>query len=339
MDDYLVAQLQEAMSSESQAMIRCLSAAEAAVEDGRFNIAKVMRAAAHAARIRAMNLQRLLAAQTRPTIEVETEQKRQHAQDKAREGILAYARHHEPEDVITRLQRMHDAAQPLMDIFDRAAESLRHHRDVMESDVDQSLWGCHDCGYMAEKDRPDICPQCGALGGEFEWFGPFYTTTDERLGRRRVEDIMAILDASPEALTQALDGVSEEVLRRYPTPDEWCMKEIAGHMIDVTEVFLERLRIMLSSETPQSIRSPIPPWKILEGKGYADTPVQDIVNRFRVVTQQALDRLRDLDHQDWLRQGLQRGKPCNLLDVGTWLANHNRAHLKQIEALREQFSA
>lgn len=339
MDEYLITQLQAAVASESQAMIRCLVAAEVAVEDGRFNIAKVMRAAAHAARIRAMNLQRLLAVQASPSVAVEAEQVRQHAQHNVLEEILTHARRHGTEDVIKHVQRLYDTAPSLIDVADRAVNSLQHHRDVMESDVAQSLWGCHDCGYIVESHQPDLCPQCGALGGEFEWFGPFYTATDERLGRRRAEEIAALLQDSPRALQQALDGVSEEILRRYPTQDEWCMKEIAGHMVDVTELFLERLRIMLTSETPPSIRPPIPPWKMLEGKGYPETPVQEIVDRFQAVTEQALSRIRALHSQDWLRQGLQRGKPCNLLDIGTWLANHNTAHLKQIGALREQFRA
>jgi rubrerythrin len=336
MDAHLVAQLQAAVANESQAVIRCL-AAEVAVEDGRFNIAKVMRAAAHAARIRAMTMQRLLAAQTSPTAAVTEEQARLHTQRDTLAALLASIQPSATAEVRQSLQRVYDAAQPLIDIYDRAVDSLRQHRDVMESDVAQSLWGCHDCGYIVEQDQPDLCPQCGALGGEFEWFGPFYSVTEERLGRRRADEIAAILQESSEALVQALDGVSDEVLRSYPTPDEWCMKEIAGHMIDVTELFLERLRLILTAETPQSLSTPVPPWKMLEGKGYPDIPVQELCDRFRMRTEQALTRIRTLDSQDWLRRGLQRGKFGNLLDMGTWLANHNRAHVKQIVALREQF--
>ena len=50
MDEHLTAQLQKAVAEESQAVIRCLVAAERASEDGRFNTAKIMRAAAHTAR-------------------------------------------------------------------------------------------------------------------------------------------------------------------------------------------------------------------------------------------------------------------------------------------------
>ena len=92
MDARLAATLQEIVAQESQAVMRCLAAAELAVEDGQFNIAKVMRAAAHAARVRAMHLQRLLATQASPGATVQAEQARRHAQQGALDVVLGLAR-------------------------------------------------------------------------------------------------------------------------------------------------------------------------------------------------------------------------------------------------------
>jgi hypothetical protein len=114
------------------------------------------------------------------------------------------------------------------------------------------------------------------------------------------------------------------------------MKEIAGHMLDVTEVFLERVRMILESATPPALTGSIPSWKILEGKGYPDMASQEIVARFSRATEAALTRIRSFSSKEWARAGLNRGRSCNILDPGTWLANHNVAHRKQIEALREQ---
>jgi len=338
MDEHLIAQLQEAVAQESQAVIRCLVAAERAVEDGRFNIAKVMRAAAHTARIRAMHLQRLLTAQGSPVAPVEVEQQRRHAQRTALAETLRHASGGASAEAIRRIQQLQALTEPLLNILDRSVDSLRQHRDVMESDVAQFLWGCYECGYIAETTQPETCPHCGALGAEFERFGPFYSVTDERLGRRRAEEITAILQKSPTAMANAVAGLPDDLLRRRPTPDEWCMKEIAGHMVDVTESFLERVRRILDSETPASFDPPIPAWRILEGKGYPDMEIQEIVTRFHQATAAALTRISSFGSKEWTRVGLARGKSANILDVGTWLANHNVAHLKQIEALREQFT-
>lgn len=337
MDEHLVKQLEEALAQESGAVIRCLVTAETAVEDGRFNIAKVMRAAANTARVRAMQLQRVLATQLSPVTTVTAEQERCQAQQSALRRATALARDAKEASVAAQLQRLQAAGTSLVNILNRSVASLGAHRDIMETDVAQFLWGCFDCGYTAEHEPPDICPHCGALGAEFQRFGPFYGATDERLGRRRAEEIKAILLKNPPALAAAFESVDDAVLRQRPTPTEWCMKEIGGHMLDATEQFIGRLGTILGSETPQSIMETIPTWEILEGKGYPDMSGEEIVDRFRQATETALARINTLEVSDWTRQGLRHGETCNILDIGTWLANHNIAHLKQIEALREQF--
>jgi rubrerythrin len=103
MDEHPVGTLQEIIAQESQAVMRCLVAAELAVEDGRFNIAKVMRAAAHTARVRAMQLQRLLATQASPTLAGQAEQARRHAQQAACDTALRLAHHGEDATCVRRL--------------------------------------------------------------------------------------------------------------------------------------------------------------------------------------------------------------------------------------------
>ena len=65
-----------------------------------------------------------------------------------------------------------------------------------------------------------------------------------------------------------------------------------GLPVDVTESFLERVRRILDSETPAAFDPPIPAWKILEGKGYPDMEVQEIVTRFHQATEAALARIQ-----------------------------------------------
>lgn len=330
MDERLAGKLSEAIDRDSRAAIACLVAAERAVEEGRFNVAKVLRAAAHTARVRAMNFQRLLVAGGSPIAALEAERERQRAERGALDFVFTLVPRSEH-----RIRETVEAAAPLAVILDRALESLRTHRDVMESDVAQSLWGCHECGHIAEGDLPDSCPRCGALGAEFEWFGPFYAATAERLGRRRPEEVVRILQQSTGQLARAFERVAEEVLAHRPSPTEWCMKEIAGHMLDVTELFSRRVQALREPGSLPSLDTPIPPWKLLEGKGYPETPGQEIIDRFCRSTEEALSLLQQLHGKDWARQGVIRGRTTNVLDLGTWLANHNVAHLKQIEALRD----
>jgi hypothetical protein len=82
-----------------------------------------------------MHLQRLLAAQESPVTPVEVEQQRRHAQHTALAEALRHASGSESAAAIRRLQQLQAVAEPLLDILDRSVDSLRHHRDVMESDV------------------------------------------------------------------------------------------------------------------------------------------------------------------------------------------------------------
>ena len=113
------------------------------------------------------------------------------------------------------------------------------------------------------------------------------------------------------------------------------MKEIAGHILDVSDLFCARARTMLEATGAVSIDTPVPPWKLLEGKGYPEMPGADIVDRIRRASAEAFTLVEGMRAADWRREALSRGRSTTILDLGVWLANHNVAHLKQIAALRE----
>jgi hypothetical protein len=306
--------LAEVVSTSAATAMRCLAAAEHAVLTGRFNLAKVLRACAHAARLTSLTAARTLSARTPPA------------------AVLA-----EAGEVLMRAWGPPPATPPgpaVRGVVDRALRSLEGNRDVLESDVAQSLWGCQVCGAIFEDRVPDRCGSCGALRFEFEWFGPFYSGTFERLGRQSPDAIQRIVHDSPARLAALVAGVEEENLARRPSPDEWGIKEIAGHLIDVTELFSWRVLRILVAASPPSLDGPVPPWRLLEGKGYAQGSTAAIVEGFRGATRDALEMVAGLDGDGWGRFGLIGRRVTTILDLGTWLANHNIAHLAQIEALR-----
>lgn len=321
--------LADIVSDSAAVSTHCLAAAERAVIDGRFNIAKVLRACAHSTRVRALAAARLLAQGTQPAEVLTRTLALLEEQSVDRQRLKALVT--EP----TTLDVPPESAA-LENLVRRAIRSLERNRDVLESDVAQSLWGCQVCGSVVEGSAPRVCSLCGALGFEFEWFGPFYSGTFERLGRRSPEEIARILAESPRRLAGLLDAITEAQLATRPTADEWSMKEIAGHLIDVTELFCWRVRIIRDAGAPVSLDGSTPPWRLLEGKGYPDLASKRILERFHSATQEALEIIQSLGVDDWGRFGLIRGRVVTTsLDLGTWLANHNIAHCAQIEALRE----
>jgi rubrerythrin len=321
--------LAELVSGGATMSVHCLAAAERAVIEGRFNIAKVLRVCAHSTRVTALAAARLLAQGTRPAEMLTSTLALLEQQSLERQRLKAF---------LTQLTPLGAAPESaaLEHILRRAIRSLERNRDVLESDVAQSLWGCQVCGKVVEGSAPRSCLVCGALRFEFEWFGPFYSGSFERLGRRSPEDIARIIADSPRRLTNLLHGIDEERLASRPSTDEWSMKEIAGHLIDITHLFCWRVRKIRDAVPPASLDGSTPPWRMLEGKGYPDLASRLIVEGFRSATQEALDVIQGFDVDDWGRFGLVRGRVVTTnLDLGTWLVNHNIAHCSQLEALRE----
>jgi hypothetical protein len=223
----------------------------------------------------------------------------------------------------------------MQDVIRRALESLSANHDVLESDIHQSLWGCYGCGYIAEGDRPDSCPVCGALGVEFEWFGPFYAKTPEHLGQLAPAEILDILESIPDQVTEAISQTSDDQLRRKPSEEEWCVKEIIGHVIETDLLFSQRVGFVLEEQGVPVIPRSAPPWKLHEGKGYEELSVVELLERLSQVRMASLELVRDLKPEHWIRQGMLMGTTTSVLDLGSWLTNHDRGHFAQIRQLCE----
>jgi len=305
------------VSRGGQASVRNLALAEAAVLRGQFNVAKVLRALAHTQRVQALAAARLLTHDIDPAETLRV--------------ILAELENASPRD--TTADGTVGVRERAQDIACRALASIAEHSDVTETDVAQALWGCHGCGYLAEGDRPDACSVCGALAPEFAWFGPFYSSTPEHLGQLRPAAILAILEAVPDEVEAAITGVEEARLRHKPSPPEWSAMEIAGHMLETDRLFAHRVRVMLGSEGIPTIDTPVPPWKLHEGQGYEALPVREVLGRLRQTRAESVALVRGLTPEDWARRATFGGTGTTVLDLGTWLANHDRGHLAQIRQL------
>jgi rubrerythrin len=310
--------------------VRDLAAAEAAVLRGQFNLAKVLRALAHAQRAQALAAARLLDEAHGPAAAL-------HAvaaeladlppgQTQQQEATAA-------DPVAERLARFVAARRSARELAARAVTSLTAYRDVREEDVTQIVWGCYGCGALVEGALPDYCPVCGALAAEFERFAPFYIATPEHLGQLAPPELLAILAAVPDQVAAAIGGADEATLRRKPSAAEWCAKEIIGHMLETDLLFQRAVRTILAGEGLPQIPAATPPWKLHEGKGYEALPTPELLTRLRQTRADCLDLIRDLPPEGWVRRGAMRGVTPSLIDLGTWLANHDRGHLVQIEQL------
>lgn len=80
----------------------------------------------------------------------------------------------------------------------------------------------------------------------------------------------------------------------------------------------------------------MPPWKLHEGKGYADLRADTILERLRATRAIMVALVRDLTPEQWAGRGVNVEGTTTVLDLGTWLANHDLGHLAQLRRLCAQ---
>ncbi len=325
-------ELKRALVSElergGRAYIRNLTAAEQATLHGQFNVAKILRSAAHSQRIMAMEAARLLGAEDGFN---------------AQENLAVILQEIGPDKdvdvpesvdpaVLKRLAQSVDVRARLRHIVQRSLASLENNSDVLESDVAQFLRVCYGCGAIFEGDPPHACPVCGALSVEFEGFGPFYSSTPEHLGQLKPDEIIDILAGIPDEIEAVIAHVDITVLQRKPSPAEWSAAEIVGHILETDMLFVQRAQALLEAQGVE-LPMPVVPWKLHEGKGYEKMESAELLTHLRLARAASLELIRNLAPEDWLRRGLNFGSKISMLDLGTWLANHDRGHLAQIKRL------
>jgi rubrerythrin len=312
--------LHQASAREAESAARSLAAAERAVDEGRLNVAKVLRAHALSARQRALALARLGDEGEPSTAAVQQALLDAHHTELTLADATGAAA-----DAILR------SAQSSAAILQTTAESLASERDVLESQVAQIVWGCEVCGFIIEANRPEICPSCGCIGGEFALFAPFFSGTTDHIARKQPADIIKQLNGDGALLSSALAGHDDEALRARPRDGEWCAKEIAGHMLDIADLALRRLRAAVKGEEPPQERTLLP-WKLLDNENYPGTPAEQIAARFSASVDELATLLEGLAPADWRKRINMMSGNTLAVDVGSWVANHNTAHLRQIEA-------
>ena len=197
MEGHLNAALGDQAALDQRAAVASLAAAERAIEEGRFNIAKLLRAAAHSSRVCALELERLAAAGAPSPDRLRAEREHQHQAAAVLGELVHEAERAGDRALAERLTRLLLATHETAWVLDAGATSLVRNRDILESDVAQYLFVCTGCGRIAEAGTGEACPLCGALPPEFAGYFPFFMKSEENLGRRRPAEIVEMLRVTP----------------------------------------------------------------------------------------------------------------------------------------------
>ena len=149
-------------------------------------------------------------------------------------------------------------------------------------------------------------------------------------------EMIAKLQETPKTLSSLLQGVSDEVLRRKPAPEKWSMLEIACHLRDVEQLFVERYAKMANHDRP-ALRMMNQDEVAVALKYNEDDPAAAIRD-FRALRTETISLLSALASQSWQRIGLhpKRGD-FTIAGQADVHVKHDANHLNQIRTLRERF--
>jgi hypothetical protein len=150
-------------------------------------------------------------------------------------------------------------------------------------------------------------------------------------------EILAKLQETPKAVAALFRGLPEEILRRKPAPEKWSMLEIACHLRDVEQLFVDRYGKIANHDRP--------PLRMINQDELAarlryngDDPAV-VLREFRELRQETVVLLGALAYQSWQRVGVhpKRGD-FSIAAHAEMQAGHDANHLEKLRTLRQQFA-
>jgi hypothetical protein len=148
--------------------------------------------------------------------------------------------------------------------------------------------------------------------------------------------LKALYEAAGE-LEMQLWGLSKEELRWRPAEDEWCLKEIAGHLRDCEGRYLQRLRDVAELDEPE-----IPAFdadSIVPESDYRDLDLHEMLEAFVNLRHRTTALLWSLDPQAWQRRGIHPYLgPLTVTQIAREMNEHDLSHLWQARRLRQDLA-
>ncbi|MBZ5535823.1 MAG: DinB family protein [Acidobacteriia bacterium] len=131
-------------------------------------------------------------------------------------------------------------------------------------------------------------------------------------------------------------GVSEDVLRRKPSPEKWSIIEILAHLAVTEQVFLTRYVMIANTDGPAL--SGVDNNELAAKLRYIERDLSDTLKEFKRLRADTLTLLRALPQKNWQRAGIhpKRGE-ITIESLAKIHANHDSTHADQIRALKEKF--
>ena len=145
-------------------------------------------------------------------------------------------------------------------------------------------------------------------------------------------EVAGILEASGEAVGRLLTSLPEAVATWRPAPDQWCVNECVGHLIEAERRgFSGRIRIILEGDEPA-----LEAWdaaEVARERGDCERSADELLREFQALRRKSLDLVRSLQPEHLQRGGIHPQVARVSVDelLHEWV-HHDGNHLSQAYA-------
>src|SRR5580704_7257463 len=145
-------------------------------------------------------------------------------------------------------------------------------------------------------------------------------------------------EKSPKEIAAAVSGLPDKVLRYKPSPEEWCVLEVLGHLADGEIIYGYRLRQMLADAKP--VIAPLDQNAWTRNLNYLNSPASELVAFYGLGRHHNLRLLRSLKASDFSKSAFhpEAQREVTVADLVERMSGHGTTHLQQIEKLKAAVS-
>lgn len=143
-------------------------------------------------------------------------------------------------------------------------------------------------------------------------------------------DILAILERQLSTMRALLTPLSREQTLFRPTPEDWNIREVLGHITDGEQVFAYRaLRIGRRDPTPLA---GFEQDDYVRAARFAERKLNELLDAYAAQRRAMIATLRSFDAEAWTRRGTVSGHPCSARAWAWIAAGHELHHLADFHA-------
>ncbi len=151
-------------------------------------------------------------------------------------------------------------------------------------------------------------------------------------------EIIAALRGLPDQVQALCEGLSDEELRRRPSPGEWSLLEVCCHLRDDAEIEGMRVRRLVQEDNPTL--EPYDQEALAHERDYRGDDPRRALTALRAFWGGLAYQLEGLSEEQWRRGGTHPeigGVTVRSRAEGA--AEHAREHLAQMRGVRERLTA